>query len=463
MSTFSFATEIIPFTDSSIQQSECGSFFPIKKFSDIILRIIAELNNQRDYINNALSCKMMFVLSTFPLGKCLFPSDEPRNWLQLLKDWYPNRSRNFNNLFLSEIVRYMPNFENFEMNTLSLPSSSYVAPTVQFLSMDLPKDSPEAYLQNGLIRKLMRNKYLDSVVKQIKNIENQNKPNYYSFYHACSLSAFIFTQFTGILIEVANTCGKKFTENNLNTINKISWFRFPQSKDDEKYVTVSDFKDHFSLEEGSADQNDHEPKIQKQLLSIVPFLFSSLTDPGECSWNLFEDNRSVNPLTKEKYFNLLCDHFQLLPNSSDREKFLELFITLHGQFCFLAHEKLKIIHKALQMRDSGNVDPRGVICQILVPHRIASKVVYLSKPYGFIDHSQDEFSFEELMQKISVNPSEHAKLQFRILAHHIGNVNSGIVVNNYGYGNFFSSAEAVEFRKEIHKFFLNMLITTTTS
>ena len=442
-------------TNSNLLFNFVDTFKSLPKFT---LNVIQQLGD-KDQLSNALTCRMMHDLTTFPLGRCLFSPDEPRSWIQILQeDLLTQCTFCFRKLKLSTIVRKMPTLECPHQSPLSLP-----APTVQFFNAELPKTSTEEYIRDGLCRKLFRNKYLHSVAHRIKDAENTRKSDYYAFYHACALSSFIPTEFLKCLIEVANTCGQNHvTKSGFQKIKESSWFRLPHSDESVKIKTVSDFSSrHPTMEKEQKGINDHDPMIQKLLMAIVPCLFSSLSDSGESAWILFEENRSVNPLSCEKYFHLLCDHFGLLPRPADRAEFLTTFTELHGQFCFLANEALKKIHKELKVRGSEDgIDPRGVITQIFVPHQIAEKVVYLAKPYGYIDHSLDHLSFADRMKEIITNPWKHSRAQFRILAHHLHNFKSGIVVKTHGYGDFFDSSVATDFRTKIHAFFLKAFLTT---
>jgi len=432
---------------------ENSIIYKLKFFPSIIIDIINKLHND-DQKSNALSCKMMLVLSSFPLGKCANPI-ETRHWTQILQEDFSKRDYDLSSFKWPKIVETMSVLKWSNSQDLSLP-----APTVQFFIADLPEDSTEQYIRRGLQLKLARNSYLNSVVQQIKNSENIYKSNYYIFYHSCSLTTYIYTEFSKCLIEIVNMGIQKNMNPNLQQIEKLSWFRFPQFKPHENPSLVSDLLSKYSMEAGES-FDDHAPQLQNLLMSVVPCLFSSLSDPGECSWNFFEDNRSVNPLPHEKYFNLLCNHFHLLPCHSDREKFLTSFSMLHRQFCTLANGELKNIHKSLKVKDcEDGIDPKGVICQILVPHQIAEKVLYFSKPYGFVDHTLDSLPFSDQLRTINTNPWQYQKSQFRFLAHHLYNLNSGIILKNYGYGNFFDSDSAINFRTQIYDFFLKVLIKT---
>jgi hypothetical protein len=446
----SFLTELKAFNCNLTENILLSTLKPIPSF---ILNVIQRLN-ARDQLSNGLTCKAMHVLTTFPLGSCLFSPDEARSWIQILhEDLISACPSKLSKLTLPKIVKKMPLLEYDEVSPSLLP-----APTVQFFDQKLPKNSTEEYIRNGLCTKLFRNKYLALIVSQIKAEEILHKTNYYTFYHACCLSSFIYTEFSKCVIEVANICGKNHITNTpFKKIEGSCWFRLPLFEEAKKFKTVSDFFTQYPMEKGQDDLDDHHSTIQKLLLALDPFLFSSLSDSGESAWIFFEDNRSVNPLTHKRYFDLLCNHFGLLPSFDKRAEFLKMFIALHEEFCALAHEKLKKMHKELKIKD---VDPRGVITQILVPHPIAEKVLYLAQAYGYVDHSLDHLPFTDRMKEIITDPWKYSKAQFRILAHHLHNFNSGIIVRTHGYGDFFQSQDAIQFRKKIHAFFLKTFITT---
>src|SRR5579871_4733629 len=203
---------------NSILQQEDSFYHKIKSSPDFILNVIRKLSD-RDQLSNALSCKMMLVFNAFPLGKCKLSHAE-RPWIQIIQEeLFPEKICDTSRLKLSEIVCGMPVIE-FSISSFS----SLKSPTSQFLTMDLDPESEEAYLRDSLCRKLFRNKYLDSVIQQIKNGEKKYMSKYFIFYHSCSLSTFIFTEFSKSLIEMAT----KDENHHLQQIKGLSWFRFPQ-------------------------------------------------------------------------------------------------------------------------------------------------------------------------------------------------------------------------------------------
>lgn len=358
-----------------------------------------------------------------------------------------------------------------------------------FLDSDATKSEAELRVSKSLlVDEIEKDPILKGLLHTIFHAESEHSLAYQPFYHAMSTTVFLFGFSVKMLLQAANkdTCNEQTS----TSFHSLHWFRFPQLDDSTFPQTVEDFfsksitnnknqtvqvtMDKAVCAPYHGDHDDHHPDIKKWIMAVNPLLFSNFYSSGESTFELFSQNKSVYPPDKKGYFNLLCDHFHLLPDPGKRAKYAEKYDKLLSSHCELMQESLEKSRPHLRKNspqktgeiipfmEKGNRD-LGVLCQIFVPKPLVDRIVYPCKKYGIPENYRNKKMsavYKEMCA--NVNNTENLSVQARIMTSPLVCPGNNIKVLTHGHADFFASEKGDKLKSEFLKFFTDIVADSTS-
>jgi hypothetical protein len=325
-----------------------------------------------------------------------------------------------------------------------------------------PCDKEIANRKKLLLEEFSTDPQLTELFQHVFKTEKEHVGTYQPFYHAMNTSVFLFGFSVKIFLQVMN---KNLKSDSLHaSFSSIHWFRFPQLEDSNYPQTIEAFFEQYSMSlavKDGGDHDDHHPDIKQWLMSVSPFLFSNFHKSGESTFELFTTNKSVYPPSAEWYFNLLCDHFKLLPDPSIREGYANKFSDIIGTHYANMQSFLKKSRPAEQRKinfeDRGNRD-RGVLFQVLVPKPIVDQVVYPCMEYGIPAQFRNQ-KISTVFKNICADPTSQYSVnaQARILTSSLVTRGNEIKVLSYGHTEYFSSLQGKALYTDFEQLFTSIV------
>lgn len=189
---------------------------------------------------------------------------------------------------------------------LQLPEG--IGPSERFLSSN-PASAEELY-KVKIVQTHMR---IDpSVARTARNILliERAHPSYYPLYHAMCRTVYCYTPLTRELLAAGYPDSEELP-------CRVPLIRFPNPTGP---ATVAELFDMYPPTDTYATKYDHEPTVQREIISLNSHLFSNLMVDGESTWFMYYEDKSVKPPSSDAFFEMLCNQYRLLPDRGMREE-----------------------------------------------------------------------------------------------------------------------------------------------
>jgi hypothetical protein len=442
-------------------------------FPYLILNVFGFQDDDEKKISSRV-CKLWLYLNSQPFGPCSLASCP--SWVSRCQLWYPNHD--FQPVRLETLKRGMKRLKRDDRKICS----TKIQPTHRYLH-ETPSNARHKGELTTIQGNFKKDPYLQKVIESAENEEILYGDTHFPVYHSLCLSVFIFTLYTKHLLTIANFGQEELSDHTFSQIDQTCWIRFPSKPDSGDPQNIHDFLKMYPMENRGVNGKggDHSPGVQRLLLCLNPFVFGNYQVKGEETFEMFLTNRSISPPSFEKFFNMLCDNFNILPvngisevqaktNKKLREGFMKQLEELH---MVLEVEAFRSLHKqqrktlidagrSSQDFDNINHIDWGVLCQFLIPKDTIDDFAYSSQPYGIISHEHDPQPLSHVLRMVNDEPQPMKTVQLRMLTSLLTNFYSGVMANAYGFGDFFSSktGTAAPIFAEVEKIFLQMLMVS---
>lgn len=282
-----------------------------------------------------------------------------------------------------------------------------------------PASESELYSVLTIRAKMQQDPSIARTVREIFQMEMAME-GYSPSYHCMNSQVYCYTLFTKELLGT-------IYDNSNEVPSQNPLVRFPNSAGTK---TMKEFLNLFPVQ----DKYDHIDAVRKEVLCLNPYFFANLMADGESTWFMYVENKSVSPPTPKQFFVMLCKQFGILLNEDEKEKHSAKFEELAGELDRMAYTYIRQISSSNpDVRD--NMSQRGVVLQMLIPDDLIDDICYASEAYGIPEKNPKKLS--ERLKMLRHKPRSEKTMQIRMLAQSILVPNHHIVVNSFGYGDFF--------------------------
>ncbi|MCB1109986.1 MAG: hypothetical protein KDK64_03325, partial [Chlamydiia bacterium] len=322
-----------------------------------------------------------------------------------------------------------------------------------FLDTD-PISVPIKHGLTGVQSELAADPTLKGTVDRVVDAEKRTMDTHTPFYHSMSTIVYLMGYSVNRFL---NTMNDSMDADPLREkFEQMHWFRFPQTSDSSYPTTISDFPRDKMVH---PDYDDHSKPVKDWVLAVNPSLFCNGWTLGEGTWDLFITNKSIYPPSGETFFNMMCDHFGLLPDQKMRQEFAIRFELLIARTQIESKRWLRKQRtddqREIEFESRGNRD-LGALFQILVPATISNEIAYPCEPYGV----PGKFSGKK-MSDVSVvllkQPHESYTTQARMMLASVIQPDNEVILNVFGAPEFLKSEEGKQKVREFDAFFLEVL------